>query len=130
MLASIPGSALEKITETNDLVWEEKGKEFHLNDEMYDVVRTTTENGKTVYHCINDKKEKRLLDRLVKLVKANDDSRRGRSGKMTVKFQLCDYEMPGTVIIQPVFEDHPQYTGYISRLVCTEREILSPPPRA
>lgn len=130
MLSAIPESDLELITETDQVVWEEKGKEFHLNGEMYDVVKTKTLNGKTVYYCINDKKEKRLLDRLVKLVKANDDSRRGRSGKMTVKFQLSDYEMPGTEITPIVSENRPQYTGFISRLVCTEREILSPPPRS
>ena len=106
MLSAIPESALELIAETDQLVWEEEGKEFHLNGEMYDVVKTKTHNGKTVYYCINDKKEKRLLDRLIKLVKANDDSRRGRSGKITVKFQVCDYEMPGTEIVQPEFENH------------------------
>ena len=130
MLSAIPESALELITETDQAVWEEEGKEFHLNGEMYDVVKIKTHNGKTVYYCINDKKEKRLLDRLIKLVNANDDSQRGRSGKMTVKFQLCDYEMPGVENTPIVFENRPQYTGFISRLICTEREILSPPPRS
>lgn len=43
--------------------WEEEGKEFLLNGEMYDVVKTKTINGKLILYCINDKKEKSLIDK-------------------------------------------------------------------
>ena len=45
-----------------EIYWEEKGKEFMFKGEMYDVVKTKTVNGKVMLYCINDKKEKALVD--------------------------------------------------------------------
>lgn len=42
----------------------EHSKEFFLGDEKYDVVKTSKKNGKIIYHCINDKKEKELFSKL------------------------------------------------------------------
>ena len=42
----------------------EHSKEFFLGDEKYDVVKTSKRNGKIIYHCINDKKEKELFSKL------------------------------------------------------------------
>lgn len=130
LLSTIPDSELEIIFANNPIHWEEDGEEFYLNGHMYDVVRTGVLHGQKVYYCINDIKEKRLVERLVSLVKANDDSQRSRSGKVTVKFQLTDYEMPGNELTPPAFDNKPQYTDFISRLTSTAQEILSPPPRS
>lgn len=42
--------------------WKEEGKEFSYNGSMYDIVRKETKGAKTIYYCINDCREKQLID--------------------------------------------------------------------
>ncbi len=49
-------------------VWVKPGKEFRYGDHLYDVVRKETEDGSTVYHCIDDVQEKTLFAGLGKLI--------------------------------------------------------------
>jgi hypothetical protein len=44
------------------LHWIRKGKEFMYKWAMYDVVKITKQNSKTLIYCLNDEKEKQLLD--------------------------------------------------------------------
>lgn len=44
-----------------DLNWIEAGKEFSFNAEMYDVVKEKKLKNKTLYYCINDRKEEQLI---------------------------------------------------------------------
>lgn len=44
----------------------EHSKEFFLGEEKYDVVRKKVQNGETVYVCVNDKVEKKLLRQMHK----------------------------------------------------------------
>lgn len=49
-------------TKKEKIYWEEEGKEFFYEGEMYDLVKTKNENEKTFFYCINDKKEKELIN--------------------------------------------------------------------
>ncbi|MEI9956407.1 MAG: hypothetical protein WDM90_08930 [Ferruginibacter sp.] len=62
---------VNKISVDNNtaIEWEEEGKEFKLNGEMYDVVRTTYENGKTWLHCFGDKNEDKVLAKFQSVIK-------------------------------------------------------------
>jgi hypothetical protein len=42
----------------------ENDHEFYLDGEKYDVVKVDEVNGRIVYHCINDKVEKKLINHL------------------------------------------------------------------
>ena len=56
--------------------WEEEGREFIHNDEMYDVVKIETSNGKSIYYCIKDGKEnhyRRYKDFIVSFFTASKD---------------------------------------------------------
>jgi hypothetical protein len=44
------------------IYWIESNKEFIFNWKMYDVVKVKVQNQKTFYYCIDDKKEKQLID--------------------------------------------------------------------
>ena len=136
LLANLPDNELEVFIEEDhkhDIVWEEYGHEFHFHDEMYDVAHIIIKDGKRWLYCINDKKEKKLLDRLVKLVESGTDSRKqtNRSGKNVVKFQLTDFEppvneMPGGLS----FTSTPHYIRFTASLLTPAIEIKGPPPKA
>lgn len=108
--------------------WEEEGKEFHLDGEMYDVVKTKEQDGHTILYCLKDKKEKQLLDQLVKLVKDNRKS--SRSAKL-IKAQVNTYEAPDTFIQLGLTLPHNQhYCSLTTPLHSSVKEIQVPPPRA
>ena len=57
ILSTVNQNQLEQINEAennNAIVWEEEGKEFSLNGQMYDVAKKEIVNGKAVLYCLND----------------------------------------------------------------------------
>ncbi|MGB8192069.1 MAG: hypothetical protein WCF67_09125 [Chitinophagaceae bacterium] len=132
LLANLPEAQLDiVIVEDSEkpILWEEEGREFYLGDEMYDVVRQEKKNGKTYIYCINDKKEKQLLDHLVKVIKAGRDTRK-RSGKNVVKYQVVDFEPPRIESFPHIsFFQKPQYACFSAHLLTYDEEIKGPPPR-
>ena len=130
LLTQIPESSLEVIVAENygdRIEWEEANKEFSLNGVLYDVARIKKLEGKTFLYCINDKKEKQLLDNLVKTVNKNHDNKRGRG---TIKPLLPDlvfinaFESPG------FFPGSTEYSFFNVTLISTVKEISIPPPKA
>ena len=134
LLANLPDTELEVFVEEdckNQIVWEEYGEEFHFNDEMYDVAHVIMKDGKRLLYCINDKKEKKLLDRLVKLIESGSDARKQRSGKNVVKFQLTDFEPPpGEIPPGMTFVSKTHYIRFTASLLTAAMEIKGPPPKA
>ena len=130
LLAHIPESSLEVIIAeqvADKIVWEEKNKEFSLDGILYDVARIETKEGKTFFYCINDKKEKQLLDSLVKAVNKNHDNKQGRNNiKSLIIDLLCMNieEEPAT------FSCPSAYSSFSVTLVSSFEEINSPPPKA
>ena len=77
ILSQLKDEELDIISLNNNqqkIYWEEDGKEFLFNGEMYDVVKSKTVNGKILLYCINDKKEKALVDRYNSITKHNSSS--------------------------------------------------------
>lgn len=108
--------------------WEEQGKEFYLDGEIYDVVRTKEQGDKTVLYCLKDTKEQQLLDHLVKLVK--DTRKNSRSGKI-IKAPVNTYEAPITDIkLGLTFPHREKYACFTSPLHSSVKEIHVPPPKA
>ncbi len=56
---------------SNDIFWEEEGKEFLFKGAMYDVVKISVVKGHKILYCINDVKEKQLIDKYNLLTKNN-----------------------------------------------------------
>jgi hypothetical protein len=59
LLSTISDDQFEQINADDNLkniVWEEEGKEFFLNGQMYDVAKKEIVNGKTILYCLNDKR--------------------------------------------------------------------------
>jgi hypothetical protein len=113
----------------NNMQWKDDGKEFILNGEMYDVAKIEKVNGKTVLHCVNDKKEKELLSNFIKAIKAG--AHNGKSGKHSLKFQLTDYTItPIDKSAEFRLLPDQKFVNYTSSLYTAVSEITTPPPRA
>ncbi len=52
-----------RASETKGLKWENE-HEFVIGSEKYDIVKTSFKDGEMVYHCINDKDEKKLIGKM------------------------------------------------------------------
>ena len=130
LLAHIPESSLEVIIAehvANKIVWEEKNKEFSLDGVLYDVARIEKKDGKTFLYCINDKKEKQLLDNLVRAVNKNHDNKQGRNNIQSLLVDLVcmsHEEEPRSFSISSA------YSSFNVSLVSSFEEIHSPPPKA
>ena len=128
LLTQIPDSSLDVVVEedhSGKLEWEEEGKEFSLNGDMYDVARIEIKDGKTYLYCINDKKEKEILNNLVKAV--NHDSKKERNN---VKPVLTDMIIIATVEPEKTFSDSSPYGSLSVSPVSSFKEITIPPPKA
>jgi hypothetical protein len=129
MLKKIPESALEVLVAEqygDKIEWREEDKEFSIDGVLYDVARIKTSGGKTFLYCINDKKEKQLLDDLVKAVDKNQDNKRGKNIKPV---------FPDLVFMDPIgspqtFSVSSPYNLFNTTLVSSFEEMNSPPPKA
>ncbi|MCG3166528.1 MAG: hypothetical protein POELPBGB_02307 [Bacteroidia bacterium] len=78
------------IAELNKLDWEEKGKEFSLKGNMYDVVKKQQTADSITLYCINDIQEKSLFANLEELINRQMNSDERSSNISLKKFQT-DY---------------------------------------
>ena len=130
MLANIPDSSLEVIIAENhkdEIRWEEKGKEFSLKGVMYDVAKVIKKNDRTYLYCINDKKEKELLDDFLNAVDRNQAN--GKQSSNILKSLV-----PDLIVLN--FDDVftiPQYTQQFfvkdEEAVSSYIKISTPPPK-
>lgn len=129
LLAHVSESSLEVIIAEqvfDKIVWEEKNKEFSLDGVLYDVARIEKKDGKTFLYCINDKKEKQLLDDLVKAINTDHGNKQGRNNIKALLLDLVcmsDEEEPKT------FSASSAYSCFEVTLVSSFEEINSPPPK-
>ena len=129
LLATIPESSLEIINAeqfAGKIEWEEKGKEFSLDGILYDVVRIKKTDGKTFLYCINDKKEKQLLDNLAKAVNANHGN---QQEKNNIKSLLLDLICMNDEPESRSFSVPSAYSYFNVTLVSSFEEITIPPPK-
>jgi len=130
LLANIPESSLEIINAeqyADKIEWAEKEKEFSLGGVLYDVVRIKKSDGKTFLYCINDKREKQLLENLAKAVNANHSSKQEKNNIKSLLLDLVcfnDEQEPG------FFPSPSSYSCFNVTLVSSFEEITIPPPKA
>jgi hypothetical protein len=130
LLAHIPDSSLDVfVTEElgDKIVWEEDNKEFSIDGILYDVARIKKSDGKTFLYCINDKKEKQLLDSLAKAVNANHGN---KQEKNRIKSLLIDLVCLSNQEEPVSFCVPSPYSPFNVMLVSSFEEIKIPPPKA
>ena len=131
IITQLNDEALQVITLTDDkeIYWEEKGEEFLFKGEMYDVVKTKTVNGKVMLYCINDKKEKELVDNYNLVTKQNSSSDKKGKNSVDNSFNLFIYKAEtndGLVAIR----DSNKYYSIEPHLTEGVDDNTSPPPKA
>ena len=134
ILKQIPENLLTKISVQDNgkaIQWEEAGKEFNLNGEMYDVVKVKYESGKEYLLCLSDKKEATVLASIDKIAKANSETAAG-SGKHAVNKVIVPdwtWESPNNSNQNnPLSYIKKEYYKNTSALFFNFIEINSPPP--
>ena len=117
------------LSDNKEIYWEEKGEEFLFKGEMYDVVKTKTVNGKVMLYCINDKKEKLLIDNYNQVTKHNSSS--DKKGKNTIdnSFNLFVYQDEKNVE-HFAFRDLNKFYSIVPHLARGIDDNISPPPKA
>ena len=107
----------------SDVSWIKPGKEFTLNGEMFDVVKSKTENGRILYYCINDRTEKKLITDFIHKGELMKKSRR----LLTHANSIYIFQSASTVII-PAPTHHSFYNpeeSFLSKI----HEVPYPPPK-
>jgi hypothetical protein len=125
--------AFENPTSLHSFAWEEKGKEFHYNGSMYDVVRTVQKKGKTLYYCINDKKESKVYNCMEELVGKqldNNSTTTGAANHYLIKLLVQVFVLSGRHSFAVArFSAQRHYSYYHSfQYPSSVIEIISPPP--
>ena len=132
LLSAVNSDQFEQITEEdnlNNIVWEEAGKEFSLNGQLYDVAKKEVVNGKTILYCLNDKKEEQLVEEMIKKERSNADNTSGnKDGKHTIKFQLSDFTEPAQNTLFATIKIIQTYREYTAPVHWVIKEVNTPPP--
>ena len=129
MYEGIPDSSLEMIVaeESKSFRWEEEGKEFSQDGQLYDIVKSVHKNGKTVLYCINDVKEQELLHNFCKALKSGDN----KKARQTLKIQISDFHADRLENIIKIKQTvSKKYFYFNTDIVFCSKEINTPPPRS
>jgi len=118
---------LLKIDLNNNIRWEESGKEFSLNGEMFDVVRSKTVNGKTILYCLNDTKEQEIINQYNNQTKNNSSA--GKKGTVLPVLTLYLEQQYEISLSSPVASNI-LYSDYVVRFPRVIADEIATPPRA
>jgi hypothetical protein len=134
LLNQIPQSQLTQIKLDNNtaICWEEEGKEFSINNEMYDVVRVEIKNGIKYLFCISDTKEDSIFKKMASFVKNNTQDNTSSKNLLQTKFQLNDIIC--NTYNNQIKDNYIHYTfhyfySYTSKLTFTFSKVNTPPPK-
>lgn len=133
LVKNLPDEMLEAIPltgNTDNIKWEEEGKEFSLNGEMYDVVRTRTVKGKTVLYCMNDKKERDLLSHLSNTVQSSHQNNGKQNKALFLKLASDPAIIAMLEFTWPETPHENYFTSYDIDFPVRPELISSPPPKA
>lgn len=113
----------------NNVQWEEEGREFWYNGQLYDVVSSATINGNLYLTCFNDTKEKNIVSHYL-----NSIRRRSRSNEQNKELVSVFSPVFLSCVIPCIyttsFHKKNSFPSYRDNILDRAREILSPPPKS
>ena len=121
-----------RTSDINSIHWIEKNKEFIYHDQMFDIVKSSSNINETTFYCINDKQEKKLFQNLeeqvLKQIENNKNSKSDSSKKNAdniVKTYFFEE------FISFLFQGSSPYTynHYSKSYTSVDVLISTPPPR-
>lgn len=119
-------------SEIKNIIWVKKNKEFIYLDQMFDIVKSISEDNYITYYCINDKQEKKLFkdleQQVLKQIENNKNSKNNSTKKNFENItKTCFYEELSLLLFPQCcfnsFCDHNESFTSIDLLIST------PPPR-
>jgi hypothetical protein len=131
IISNIPDSLLTRLelkAIEQQITWKEDEKEFWLNDDLYDLVKSEIIAGKTYLYCINDQKEETLIQNYGKSIQKKSSSDQEQNTAVSF-FPL--------LFINPIIPSIPNIDAYQERRYCLynedglkkDKKISSPPPK-
>jgi hypothetical protein len=112
------------IHDESGIIWIKPNKEFCSNGSMYDVVSTKVLNGKKYYYCINDTREKQLVDSYHK--KNNTKKEAEKKLRRAFVYQYSGQQINWTVDIG---SSDFCYVTITSLFKSNSIDVNSPPPK-
>ncbi|HSC38151.1 MAG TPA: hypothetical protein VLD19_09780 [Chitinophagaceae bacterium] len=124
-----PVKDLEEICYTDNqasIRWEEEGEEFSWNNQLYDVARIVSRNGKTWLLCLEDGKEETLLRQMC-AASQHDEKKSSHHGMAKI---ADDFTLPGSILLASDGIIVPRmYSSYMTQLLQPAMTVTVPPPR-
>ncbi|MCY7292197.1 MAG: hypothetical protein LH615_08440 [Ferruginibacter sp.] len=110
------------------IYWQEEGKEFLLNGELYDVVKIKTDTGKTIIYCVNDSREKDLVNAYHSNTKNNSSKDKKAKTNVETAPTLFVVENKKSTVI-PLYKFIREYYLFTSPLSCGKINLPFQPPK-
>ena len=111
-------------TTKSDILWIEKDKEFLYKWQMYDVVKIKREKDFTTYYCLNDEKEKQLVDNYLK-----NHNNGKESEKHLKKIPFLEFIPFKKSLLKHILPSQSLKFSFISNYQFEFLKIPSPPPK-
>jgi hypothetical protein len=135
-MLSLSDDAFEVIVAEDNaaaIKWEEAGKEFYLNGNMYDVAKIKMVNGKTHLYCFNDKNEAEILVKKNNSLNNLPDNTAAekKHSKWTGKIPLSDFNNSSNIILTYSVAELTTIKYLPTQLILPNGngKVLAPPPR-
>jgi hypothetical protein len=132
LIANLPDSSLDQFCLediANNIHWEEKGKEFWLQGQLYDVVKHHEAGGKRYVSCIRDEKEKEIVETHTKLTRNNSNNGPDRS--KSYKYTFPDFIVNSAFTVKAyVGQAAITYPAIEEKTTHRCFDIVSPPPQS
>jgi len=132
LLASIPEKMLDVIDadlNKEKIEWEDEGREFYLQGQLYDIAYTKIVNGRVLIYCLNDVKEEKLLATLAKINVNQTNQKSGNpAGDHKVKFHSPDLILFAEPDLLPEQVLQQRYFVHTINLISVTTDVPTPPP--
>lgn len=109
--------------------WEEEN-EFHYDGKMYDVIEKKIMNGCLYITCINDKREKELINHYIRITKKENNKPGNTSSSAQLILSLVFITPDNDLTAMLPVKTNLAAATYQFRLLNRSNDILIPPPQA
>ena len=136
LLQTLPDNRFEIIIledHKQAIIWEEEGKEFYLQGELYDVAKSKIIDGKTFLYCLNDKKEKDIVVKQSFVLKSQlENNGDKKAAKIVLGIQINDFCTNFYDVIPTIFfeQSTKKYFSFDSNLSSGIMQVNASPPRS
>ena len=127
--ANLPVSVFVKKNIQSKIIWEEKNKEFLLDNKMYDVLYVKHPNGNEIIYCYEDGVEEELDLAFIHLYEQGHKNNKG-THKQLPSWSVSDFNIvtttENTLSCKFISLDGQRFTpGILHR----DMDVISPPPQ-